>query len=85
MRNYYYIYENETISFLTLDAAEDYLMENYEEYYSGKDSFQDFSENMIFKGKIITCCFCDEEESDDLSEMKSSNCGEFYYHNYCSI
>ncbi len=49
MKTIYGIHGNDNITFLTLEAAEDYLIENYPEYCCGKDATYDFCENMIWE------------------------------------
>lgn len=43
------IHDNNDIMFLTLDAAEDYLIAENPEYCSSKDATYDFCENMIWE------------------------------------
>ena len=40
---------NNDVMFLTLEAAEDYLINEYPEYFSCKDAGYDFCENMIWE------------------------------------
>ena len=84
-REFYGIRGNEDINFRTLEDAEHYLMENYQEYYSGKDSLRDFSENMIWEDAIIQCRYCNKEDEESSYNMKLSECGEFYSHNECAF
>ncbi len=90
MRTVYTIYGNNDISFLTLDAAEEYLMENYPEHCGHKDAFCDFAENMIEEEDIKECCFCNERETEETltmnnRDMRSSNCGDYIWHVGCSL
>ena len=45
----YGIHNNNCVIFLSLEAAEDYLIDQYPEYCSGKDATYDFCENMIWE------------------------------------
>lgn len=81
----YGIHDNHNISFLTLDAAEEYLSENYQEYYSGKDDFCTLSENMIWEDVIIQCHYCNKKDEESFYNMKLSEDEEFYYHNDCAF
>jgi hypothetical protein len=45
----YGIHCNDSILFLTLEAAEDYLIDNYPEHCSCKDAAYDFCEQMIWE------------------------------------
>ena len=46
---FYGIYKIDTVMFLTLEAAEDYLIDLYPEFCCSKDATYDFCENMIWE------------------------------------
>ena len=50
----YGIHNNDSVLFMTLEAAEEYLIANYAEYCSHKDATYDFCENMIWEESKYT-------------------------------
>lgn len=81
----YGIHNNNDVVFFDLEAAEKYLFDNYPEYITCKDQFTEYCEEMIWEDNLVECCYCNETEPQFENSIKSSNCGEFYYHNYCLI
>jgi len=55
----YGIHNNDHITFLSLEAAEDYLIEKNPEFCSSKDATYDLCENLIWEDVIIRCDTCD--------------------------
>ena len=51
-RTVYGLHCDSSVLFMSLEEAEDYLVKNYEEYCSHKDSAMDFCEQMIWEDKI---------------------------------
>jgi len=48
----YGIHGNDNITFLTLEAAQDYLIEQNPEFCSSKDVTEDFCEQMIWEEAV---------------------------------
>ncbi len=71
----YGVHRNDHVMFLTLDAAEAYLIDQYPEYCGSKDSTYDFCENMIWENKIIQCEECNKPILEDDAE-KVRQCHE---------
>jgi hypothetical protein len=55
-RTIYGVHDNDNITFLTLEAAEDWVIENYPEYCMCKDWSIDFLERMIWEDVVETLC-----------------------------
>ena len=81
----YGIHGNDDVVFFSQDAAESYLLQNYAEYITCKDQFTEYCENMIWEDYVVECCYCNEMVEGSDYQLKGSNCGEFYYHDYCSM
>ena len=89
-RSIYGIHGNDDVVFFDLEAAEDYVMKNYQEYITCKDQFIEYCEDMIWEYKVIRCWICEECDTDEsltesLNYWQRSNCGDFHKHSYCSL
>jgi predicted methyltransferase len=85
----YGIHVDDSVVFFTLDAAEEYAIQNYPEYCGHKDAAFYFCEDNIWEDRIIECCFCKERETEETLEMnglqmRRSNCGDYHWHLGCS-
>lgn len=58
MKTVFGIHTNNEVMFLSLDAAESYLIENHPEYCVCKDSTIEYFESMIWEDTVITCEGC---------------------------
>jgi hypothetical protein len=85
MRTIYGIRGNDDVVFFDIESAEQYLFDNYSEYITCKDQFIEYCEDMIWEDRLIECCYCNEVEEHSSNTMKSTNCGDFYYHDNCSM
>lgn len=87
-RTVYSIRDNETITFLELKAAEEYLIANYPEHFMTKDSAIEMSDNMIVEDIIATCEGCGDREikySDEFDKhwKRFRCCDVWYCHEDC--
>jgi hypothetical protein len=86
MRTVFGIHDNESVRFLSLEGAENYLMENYPEHIVNKDQAIEFMENMIWEDKVIICEGCGEEtlnSEKDENWSKPRCCDTWYCNTDC--
>lgn len=64
------VHNHNNIIFLSLEAAEDYVIEKYPEFCCGKDATYDFCERMIWEDSISKCGDCNQSiiTSDILTD-----------------
>ncbi len=53
------VFKHEHITFLSLEAAEDYVLAEYPELACSKDAAYDLCENLIWEDVILRCGTCD--------------------------
>ena len=58
MKSAFGVNGHDNIVFLSLEAAEDYVIKNYPEFCFGKDATYDLCENMIWEDVIDECGDC---------------------------
>lgn len=77
---------DDKVIFLTLDAAEDFLLKEYEEYCTSKDAYIDMCEQLIWENQVIVCEGCEEKSfRDDMDEywIKPRCCDTWFCHEDC--
>jgi hypothetical protein len=84
-RSIYGIHGNNDVVFFDLESAETYVLRNYSEHISCKDQFIEYCEEMIWEDYLVECVYCNELQDRSFCGLKSSNCGDHYYHDYCSM
>jgi hypothetical protein len=86
MQTIYGINQNQDIYFFSLEAAEEYVIDNNPEYCATKDGTIEYLENAIWEDNLITCEGCDTKIlHSDMDEcwVKPSCCDIWFCHTDC--